>query len=261
MGLEESVGGPLLQKVAIVTGAARPWGLGYQIALDLAKKGLDVAIADLREDWGQESAAKIAAQTGQQVLFVKTDVSRRGDVQQMVVRVAKQLGRIDVLVNNAAIEVRQKIADFSEELFDRMMAVNLKGAIFCCQAVIPEMRKAGGGRIVNVGSGGAFMPLPGLTIYAATKAGLTIMSKVLAWEVVRDKIVVTVVAAGRMLTAMGAETGPDEQEAKQRALGQPWGRALSPSEVSDVVVYAATNPSHVLTGQTLHANGGGMMLF
>jgi len=261
MGLEERVAWPPLGKVAIVTGAARPWGLGYHIALDLAKKGLDVAIADIREDWGQDSADKIAAQTGRRMLFVKTDVSRRPDVQQMVSRVSAHFRRIDVLVNNVAIETRQKIADFSEELFDRMMAVNLKGAIFCCQAVIPEMRKVGGGRIVNIGSGGAFMPLPGLTIYAATKAGLTIMSKVLAWEVVRDKIVVTVVAAGRMLTAMGAETGPDEEEAQRRAVGQPWGRALHPSEVSDVVVYAATNPSHVLTGQTLHANGGGMMLF
>src|SRR5580704_2498109 len=93
------------QKVAIVTGAARPWGLGREIALQLAHKGFDVAVADVREDWGAEAAQTIARQTDRRALYVKTDVSKRAEVTSMVERVTAELGRVDVLVNNAAIGI------------------------------------------------------------------------------------------------------------------------------------------------------------
>lgn len=247
-------------KVAIVTGAGRRWGMGYQIALGLAKKGLDIAIADIREDWGKESADAIKAETGRRVIFVRTDVSKRDSVAAMVGAVGKEFERIDALVNDAAIAPRATVDEITDEHYDAVMNINFRGTMLCCQAVLPHMRRLGGGRIVNIASGGALEPLKGIAIYSASKAAVIIFSKILAREVARDNIVVTVVAPGVMHTAMGSESAPTQEEFEMRGKHQPFKRPLYPAEVAEVVVYAATNPSHVLTGQTLHANGGGYMV-
>jgi 3-oxoacyl-[acyl-carrier protein] reductase len=247
-------------KVAIVTGGGRRWGMGWQIALGLANTGLDVAIADIREDWGQEAAQAIGAETGRRVTFVKTDVSKRDSARATVARVIQDFGRVDVLVNDAAIDPSQAAEDFTDELFDRIMNINLRGTALCCQAVIPQMRKQNYGRIVNIASGGALQPVKGLAIYCASKAGVIAYSKVLAREVARDGIIVTIVAPGVMHTAMGSETAPTEEDFERSGRRQLLKRPLYPSEVAAVVVLAATHSSHVLTGQTLHANGGGYMV-
>jgi 3-oxoacyl-[acyl-carrier protein] reductase len=234
--------------------------MGWQIALGLANQGLDLAIADIREDWGKEAAESIAAETGRRVIFVKTDVSKRASAQAMAAQAIGEFGRIDVLVNDAAIDPGQPAEEFTDELFDRIMNVNLRGTALCCQAVIAQMRKQNYGRIVNIASGGALQPVRGLAIYCASKAGVIAYSKVLAREVARDGIVVTVVAPGVMHTKMGSETGPTEEDFERSGRKQLLKRPLYPSEVADVVVLAATHPSHVLTGQTLHANGGGYMV-
>src|SRR5579864_5002974 len=108
------------RKVAIVTGAARPWGMGREIALGLARKGHDIAVVDVRDDWGQEAVETIRKETGQRAVYVKTDIARRSDVQAMVTSVVKELGQIDVLVNNAAIVQTQRIEHLTDELLDRM---------------------------------------------------------------------------------------------------------------------------------------------
>jgi NAD(P)-dependent dehydrogenase (short-subunit alcohol dehydrogenase family) len=248
------------QKVAIVTGAARPWGIGFATARGMAQKGLDVAIADLREDWGTESAKKIASETGRRAIFVKTDVTNRASVGAAVARVAKDLGRIDALANVAGIIITEPLEKMTDEGFDRQINVNLRGTALTCQAVIPHMRAAGGGRIVNIASGAAYQPLLNQTIYSATKAGVVALSRVLARELTRDKIVVTVVAPGATATAMGKEGAPEPQDLERMIRHMPWGRVLEPSEIADVVVYAATNPSHILTGQVLHCYGGAFMV-
>jgi NAD(P)-dependent dehydrogenase (short-subunit alcohol dehydrogenase family) len=247
-------------KVAIVTGAGRRWGMGWQIASGLAKKGLDIAVADIREEWGKESADAIKAETGRRALFVKTDVSNRASVAAMVAAVAKEFGRIDALVNDAAISPRVMVPDITDEHFDQVMNINFRGTMLTCQAVLPHMRKAGGGRIVNIASGGALQPIRGLSIYSASKAAVISFSKILAQEAARDNIVVTVVAPGVMHTAMGSESGPTQEEFERSGKHQLLRRPLYPAEVAEVVVYAATHPTHVLTGQTLHANGGGYMV-
>jgi len=234
--------------------------MGWQIAMGLANKGLDLAIADIREDWGKEAAESIKAETGRRVIFVKTDVSKRDSVQAMTAKVIAEFGRVDVLVNDAAIDPGQPAEDFTDELFDRIMNVNLRGTALCCQAVIAQMRKQNYGRIVNISSGGAVQPVRGLAIYCASKAGVIAYSKVLAREVARDGIVVTVVAPGVMHTAMGSETAPTQEDFERSGRKQLLKRPLYPSEVAEVVVLAATHPSHVLTGQTLHATGGGYMV-
>ncbi len=248
------------QKVAIVTGAARPWGIGFAVAQGLAQKGLDVAIADLREDWGNESARKIAAESGRRVIFVKTDVTSRASVGAAVERVARELGRIDVLANVAGIIIPEPLEKMTDEGFDKQINVNLRGTALFCQAVIPHMRAAGGGRIVNIASGAAYQPLLQQCIYSATKAGVVALSRVLARELTRDKIVVTVVAPGATGTAMGKEGPPEPGDHARLIPHMPWGRVLEPSEIADVVIYAATNPSHILTGQVLHCYGGAYMV-
>lgn len=248
------------QKVAIVTGAARPWGIGFSVARGMAQAGLDVAIADVREDWGTESAKKISAETGRRAIFVKTDVTSRTSVAAAVGEVVKQLGRIDALANVAGIIISEPMEKMTDEAFDQQINVNLRGTALLCQAVIPHMRAAGGGRIVNIASGAAYQPLLFQTIYSATKAGVVALSRVLARELTRDKIVVTVVAPGATGTAMGKEGAPEPGDFERLERHMPWGRVLEPSEIAGVVVYAATNPSHILTGQVLHCYGGAYMV-
>jgi NAD(P)-dependent dehydrogenase (short-subunit alcohol dehydrogenase family) len=248
------------QKVAIVTGAARPWGIGFATARQLALNGLDVAIADVREDWGKESAEKISKESGRRVIFVKTDVSNRASVGAMVAQVAGQLGRIDVLANVAGVIIPEPLEKMTDEAFDKQININLRGTALTCQAVIPHMRAAGGGRIVNIASGAAYQALLQQTVYAATKAGVVALSRVLARELIRDKIVVTVVAPGATATAMGKEGAPAPEDFERLVRAMPWGRLIEPEELAEMVVFAATHPNHILTGQVLHCYGGAYMV-
>ena len=248
------------RQVAIVTGAARPWGLGRLVATGLAEKGMDIAVADIREDWGQEAARAIQDQTGREVIYVKTDVSKRPSVKAMVDATLKQLGRIDVLTNIVGISANQRIDDMTDEAFDKVMNTNLRGTMLTCQAVLPAMREQGGGRIVNIASGGALQPLKGSSVYSASKAGVVIFTKILAWEVARDNVVATTVAPGVMVTAMGQEEGPQGEDFEAFARGAPFGKRQHPREVAEVVIFAATSATPALTGQTLHANSGGYMV-
>jgi NAD(P)-dependent dehydrogenase (short-subunit alcohol dehydrogenase family) len=232
--------------------------MGREIALGLARKGHDIAVIDVRDDWGQEAVEAIKKETGQRASYVKTDISKRSDVENMVAAVIKELGHIDVLVNNAAIVKTQPIERMTDELLDRMFAINFRGTILCCQAVIEPMRRQKGGRIVNIGSAitaGPTPPLRGLGLYAASKGAAMALTKILALELAADNIMVTMVAPGFMHTAQGSESPPTEEDFK-RGRRQLMGRPLFPAEVADVVVYAATCPSHAITGQTIHANGG-----
>jgi len=245
------------QRVAIVTGAGRPWGMGRETALQLAQKGLDVAVVDLREDWGRDAADVIGKQTGRRTIYIKTDISQRAEVQTMVAQVLAELGRVDVLINNAAIPIGQPIAQFTDEMFHRVINVNLLGAMLCSQAVLKPMNDQKYGRIVNLASGAAVKPYKGAALYAAAKAGLIAFTRVLALEAA-PHIVVTAVAPGWVNTAMGSESGPTETDFEMGIQDNPFGRPLYPNEVADVIVYAATNISHALTGQTLHARGGSL---
>jgi 3-oxoacyl-[acyl-carrier protein] reductase len=246
-----------IQRVAIVTGAARPWGIGRQTALQLAEKGLDVAVVDLRDDWGREAAEAIAGQTGRRAIYIKTDISQRADVEKMVARVLSELGRVDVLINNAAIAAGCEVEKITDELFHRVININLLGAILCAQAVLKPMKEQQYGRIVNLSSGAAVKPYRGAALYAAAKAGIIAFTRVLALEAA-PHIVVTAVAPGWVHTAMGAESAPTDKDFEIGKQDTPFGRPLYPAEVADVIVYAATSPNHALAGQTLYARGGSL---
>lgn len=249
------------RKGAIVTGAARPWGMGRATALGLAEHGMDIVIADVRDDWGQEAVTAVKEKTGKDAIYVQTDISQRANVEAMVELAVKEFGRIDVLANIAGIVEMAGIDDITDEHFDRLINVNLRGTILTCQAVVPYMRKQGGGRIVNTASGGAFQPLKGgLGVYGASKAGVVIFSKNLALELAPDNISVITVAPGPTNTAMGAEQGPSEPAEGMQARSTPFNRSLAAEEVAEVMIYAAISESNALSGQTLHANLGTHMV-
>ena len=251
---------PSNHTVAIVTGAARPWGLGRATALGLAAKGCDIAVADIRDDWGKEAVDAIKKGTGRKAIYVKTDISNKAQCDAMAKRVEAEFGRIDILCNVAAIVKHERIEELKEETIDRILAINLKGTIFTCQAVIPAMRNSRSGRIVNVASGNAVQPLKGLAAYSASKAGIVMFTKTLAWEVARYGIIATCVAPGRMITKMGSDEGPGAEDFSEEIRGFPFLRGLRPEEVADVIIYAAMNTSPSMAGQTFHANGGAYMV-
>jgi 2-hydroxycyclohexanecarboxyl-CoA dehydrogenase len=245
-------------RVAIVTGAGRPWGLGRCTAMGLAEKGLDIAVVDVRDDWGQEAARTVKEERGRNAIYVRTDLRKRSDIESMVARVIREFGRVDVLANVAAICPSESIADMKEETYEQVFRTNFLATAMCCQAVLKQMRSQKGGHIVNVASGGAITPYQGLALYGASKAAIIQFSKVLALEEAKNGLVVTIVAPGPMHTAMGRESGPTEEDLKQLGAAMPLGRPAYPEEVAEVIVFAATNSSNILTGQTLHARGGAL---
>jgi NAD(P)-dependent dehydrogenase (short-subunit alcohol dehydrogenase family) len=247
-------------KVGIVTGAGRPWGLGRATALGLARKGMDIVLAEVRDDWGEEAVENIQRETGRSALYVRTDISDRDSVDVMVGQAVKRFGRIDALCNVAGITARVRLEEMDEETYDRVMNVNLKGIFVTCKAVLPTMKAQGSGRIVNVSSGGALQPLKGLGAYSAAKAGVIALSKIMAWEWAPYGVVVMVVAPGRLGNAMGSDEGPGVQERELGVGAQPFKVLMTPADVAEVMVYAATSEGHAMTGQTLHANGGGYMV-
>jgi NAD(P)-dependent dehydrogenase (short-subunit alcohol dehydrogenase family) len=152
------------ERVAIITGAARPWGLGRCTALGLAAKGLDIAVVDFRDDWGAEAVSAIKEKHGRNAVYVRTDLRQRGDIHAMVERVLREFGRIDVLVNVAAIGLGERVEDMKEETYEQIFRTNFWGTALCCQAVLKQMRSQKSGHIVNIASGGAITPYEGFAL-------------------------------------------------------------------------------------------------
>ncbi len=247
-------------EVAIVTGAGRPWGVGRATALALARAGMRIVVADIREDWGAETAALVTKETGQPARYIKTDVSRRASVAALMDGALAAFGRIDVLANVAAVVGWQRAEEMTDEHFDRLFNTNVRGIMLTCQAVLPIMRRQGGGRIVNVSSLSSHRPLEGLSMYSASKAAVTMYGKVLAMEALHDKVIVVTVAPSSLSNAMGLDRGPTQEEIDRVSKNVPVGRILLPDDLAEVIVFAATSKTPALAGQVLHANGGAYLV-
>ena len=238
-------------KIAIVTGAGQ--GIGRGIALALAKDGAKVVVADIT-DKRFEVVKEIEA-LGSQALAVKCDVSNRSDVESMVKEALNKFGRVDILVNNAGIYPFKPFAEMTEQDWDRVLNVNLKGVFYCVKAVLPKMIEQRYGKIINLSSiAGSVVGFPSLVHYSASKAAIAGFTKSLALEVAQHGINVNAIAPGPIDTP--GTKAPDVTITEQTIKAIPVGRMGLPQDIANLTVFLASDKSSFITGQCIVSDGG-----
>ncbi len=241
-------------RIALITGAGQ--GIGKAIALNLASYGADVAVVDVNLE-NAEQTAKEARTMGRKALALKVDVSNLKETEEMAEKVFKELEGIHILVNNAGITKDGLILRMTEDDWDRVIDVNLKGAFNCTKSILKYMSKMRWGRIVNIASVVGVMGNAGQANYAASKAGLIGLTKSIAREFAGRNITCNAVAPGFIETAM---TNALTDKIKEDLLKQiPLGRFGGPNDVAMGVLFLASNASSYITGQVLNINGGMVM--
>lgn len=240
---------------ALVTGGAK--GIGAAIVLALAERGYNVAVIDILDEKGQETAGKASA-LGADCRYFRTDVTDEQAVAGTIEKVRIQLGDPDVLVNNAGIYPRRKAVDMPYELWQHVLAVNLGGAFLCSRAVAPFMLQRGSGVIVNVASGRGLQGAAGGSHYAASKGGLLSLTRSLALEWA-PTLRVNAVIPGVTDTDQPREGDPDEEALYARGRKIPLGRIGRPEDVAKAVCFFLSDDASYVTGQSLCVNGGSIM--
>lgn len=241
--------GELTGRTALITGAAR--GIGLAIAEALAADGASLVLVDV--DAAAIQAASRAM--GDNTLAVTADVRRLEDVQRAVERTVDHFGGLDILVNNAGICALTGLTDITEDEWDQMLDINLRGAFFCCQAALPYLRQSRGGRIVNMASVAG--QSGGVTVgvhYSASKAGLIGLSKSLAQMLAADGVTVNCVAPGTIASDMTVGWSEEIQADLIQAIDL--GRYGQPEEIAGAVRYLVSDAAAFITGATLDINGG-----
>jgi NAD(P)-dependent dehydrogenase (short-subunit alcohol dehydrogenase family) len=244
----------LAGKVALISGGAR--GQGAVEARLFAQEGAQVVFGDILDEQGKHVEAEIRAKGGE-ATYVHLDVTRAPDWQRAVQSAESQYGKLDILVNNAGIAIHGSIEETSEDDWDRIMAINLKGVFLGTKYAIPAMRRAGGGSIINISSGAGIAPAPGTSAaYAATKGGVRIFSKATAVQHAKDHIRCNSVHPGPIDTPM--VRGPQTDPARLAELtGRvPLGRLGTSEEIAYGVLYLASDESSYVTGSELVIDGG-----
>jgi NAD(P)-dependent dehydrogenase (short-subunit alcohol dehydrogenase family) len=244
-------------KVAIVTGGT--YGIGRAITCELARRGYRVVAVGLDARQIGSEAADGAAGTrealereGLSAEILEGDVSAAADVRRVVDHALSRHGRLDILVNNAALHPRGTITETSEEVWDRVLAVNLKGMFLCCKAAIPEMARQGGGAIVNLGSASGWGK-PNLLAYCASKGGVFGLSAALAHDHLKDRIRVNVVVPGWTATGMtvAATASVDDPALRQRGAKTVSGRANIPDDIAKAVAFLVSDDAAQISGTTV----------
>ena len=245
-------------KVALVTGAST--GIGAASAIALAREGADVAVNYCRSEEAARKVAEEIDRLGRRALLVRADVRLASEVDAMIDSVIKDFGKIDILFNNAgALVARCPVADMSEELWDEVMDVNLKGTFLATRRVIPAMVDRGRGRVINNASvaaqhGGG----PGAVAYACSKGGVIAFTRGLAKELAATGVTINAVAPGLIETPFH-DKFTDAEKRKSLIANVPMKRWAQPEEVASVVVFLAGEGSSYMTGQTLTVDGGWYM--
>jgi NAD(P)-dependent dehydrogenase (short-subunit alcohol dehydrogenase family) len=246
----------LKDKVAIVTGAASSIGMGRAFALAFAKEGADVVVCDIKD--GIQERAKEIEQLGRKAIAIKTDVSKSSDVSQMMETTVKTFGKIDILVNNAGMreEPAKPIQDITEEEWDAIHAVNLRGMFLCIKYAVPHMIKQTYGKIINIASIFGQVAFPGYGAYCASKGGVVNLTRALALELAPHKINVNAIGPGVIETELSKTTLEDPEVMKIILPLIPFGRVGQPEDIAAVAVFLASDEAEYVNGQTIFADGG-----
>jgi 2-hydroxycyclohexanecarboxyl-CoA dehydrogenase len=244
-------------KVALVTGGAR--GIGRAIVAALAHAGASVALADLRAELAEQTAAEIIKNTGTRVMALKTDVTNLAEVQEMIERVLQTFGTIDALINNAGWDELKPFLQTTPDFWEKIIAINYKSVLNSCYAVLPHMVARKTGVVVSISSDAGRVGSLGEAVYAGSKAGIIAFSRTLAREHARDNLRFNIVCPGPTQTPLVEEM--QQQAFGNRVLGRmeqyvPLGRLGRPEDIAPMVVFLASDAARFITGQVISVSGG-----
>jgi len=249
----------LIDEVALITGGAS--GIGRATALLFAREGAAVSVVDLDEAGGLAVAQTIVDHGGR-AIFVRCDVSLAGDCQHAVERTVDELGGLDILVNNAGIIRRATVLETTEEEWDRVMAVNVKSVFLLSKYAIPHMAQAGGGIIINMGSGWGLVGGRRAVSYCASKGAVVNMTRAMALDHGHQNIRVNCICPGDTDTAMlrheAKQLGESDERFLAEAAQRPLQRVGRPEDIAQAALYLASDAASFVTGTTLVVDGGGL---
>ena len=244
-------------KVTVVTGAAR--GIGAACARRFSAEGAEVVLADILEEQGEATAQSIR-DDGSSAVFIPCDTGEGPQARALIEQTVSHHGRIDVLVNNAGIVTIADFLDVTEEDFDRVLRVNLRGYFLVGQAAAREMAAAGAGSIINMSSVNGVMAIDSIAPYVVSKGGVNQLTSVMALALAPKGVRVNAIGPGTILTEMSGAMMTDEP-ARRRILSRtPMGRVGQPEEIAGIAVFLASDDSSYVTGQVIYADGGRMRL-
>lgn len=241
-------------RTALVTGAGR--GIGRAIALDLAQTGSDVVVNYNRSQEQAEQVANQITAMGRRAVAVQADVSKKADIDRMFDQVEADLGPIAILVNNAGIEPRDDICSFDEATYDAVMATNLKGAFFCAQRALRQMRDAGWGRVINISSLHELTPTGFSVLYGMSKGGMAMMMREMAKSYSRFGITINDVCPGATRTDINREVLSDPQYEARVIERIPAGFIAEPEDIAPIVTFLASDAARYITGASIFVDGG-----
>jgi len=247
----------LEKKVAVVTGGAN--GIGEAYTKGLASEGASVVIADIDAQRGKKIVGEIE-KSGGKALFVQTDVSKKEDTEKMVSATIQGFGSIDILVNNAGILYTAPFEETTEEMWDRLFAVNVKGVFFCSKAAALEMKKRKKGKIINISSIAAIGAQASLCAYSSSKGAVLTMTRVFALELADYNVQVNAILPGTTNTGMAEAAMADPEWTRQITEGIPMKRLGETNDLLGAVLYFSSSDSNYCTGQTLIVDGGYSMI-